>query len=450
MDFIMTLGLLAAIAFLILGAYKGLHVFPLTLLAVLIVILTNNLDIWDGYNIYANSFGGTANNYLLLFASCAIYAKCMDITGAAMKIGHVMIDRFGSSRAMIIVFLINSALTLGGISVFVVIFVIAPIAFAVYKKAGLARHLIVPAVYAGMSTYTMTCVPGTPAIQNVIPTNYISTSLTAAPILGLICSAAFIVTEICYMKYAEKKSHAANETFSFPENFNASAYEINPEMLPPAYTAFIPLLSCFGIIICANILKFPIAENSTKLCCMSMVISSILALILNLNYIRNDSVSSKFTIIKNGLGEAALNAIGAYAGLAALTGFGTVVASTSTFENIIQWLISVPLSPYWKGVFSTSMISGIAASGSVGIRLTYEYLADYFLTCGCDLSILHRLTAIACGSLDTLPHVAGLAVVFNVLGLTHKEAYRHVFWTTVLIPSIIVVIATASITLLGL
>jgi len=56
------------------------------------------------------------------------------------------------------------------------------------------------------------------------------------------------------------------------------------------------------------------------------------------------------------------------------------------------------------------------------------------------MSIVHRLMAIAAGSLDTLPHSSGLFLMFGILGLTHKESYRFVFVTTVLIPALVCIL----------
>ena len=49
MSILAIVGLILAVAVLIVGAYKGLGALPLTLLASLVVILTNAIPIWDGY-----------------------------------------------------------------------------------------------------------------------------------------------------------------------------------------------------------------------------------------------------------------------------------------------------------------------------------------------------------------------------------------------------------------
>ena len=42
-----------------------------------------------------------------------------------------------------------------------------------------------------------------------------------------------------------------------------------------------------------------------------------------------------------------------------------------------------------------------------------------------------------------LPHSPGLFLMFSVLGLNHKNSYRHVFACSVCIPVLVVVVATA-------
>ena len=123
--------------------------------------------------------------------------------------------------------------------------------------------------------------------------------------------------------------------------------------------------------------------------------------------------------------------------------FGTVVQNSGAFQDIVDWVLNLDMNPYVRGVFATSVFSGITGSSSGGLRLMYQSLADTFISSGCNLEILHRLTSIAAGGLDTLPHSPGLFLMFSVLGLNHKNAYRHVFACSVAIPVIVVVVATA-------
>jgi len=47
----------------------------------------------------------------------------------------------------------------------------------------------------GAASLTMTMLPGTPQIQNIMPTKYLGTTAAAAPILGLTGAAIICVSE---------------------------------------------------------------------------------------------------------------------------------------------------------------------------------------------------------------------------------------------------------------
>ena len=48
--------------------------------------------------------------------------------------------------------------------------------------------------------------------------------------------------------------------------------------------------------------------------------------------------------------------------------------------------------------------------------------------------ILHRIASLSSGGLDTLPHNGAVITTLAICGLTHKESYKDIFVTSVLIP----------------
>ncbi|MDR0389075.1 MAG: hypothetical protein LBH73_03325, partial [Spirochaetaceae bacterium] len=90
------------------------------------------------------------------------------------------------------------------------------------------------------------------------------------------------------------------------------------------------------------------------------------------------------------------------------------------------------------------VIAGITGSSSGGVRIMLQSIGDYLIQSGANLEVLHRLISVAAGSLDTLPQSPGIFLTLAMLGLTHKEAYKHLFWTTLVIPLILVIIMTAA------
>jgi H+/gluconate symporter-like permease len=312
--------------------------------------------------------------------------------------------------------------------------------FLLFKEANLPRHLTVACLVIGSATFTMTSLPGTPQLTNVIPTQFLGTTMTAAPVLGIICSIVLFVGCMLYANYAEKKAVAAGETWSFPEGVNPAMYEVRDRsVLPAAWKAFLPMIALILFIIIGS--KY--IASSALLTVLAMIIGAVLAFVLNLEKFK--SVDMK-KLIGAGLGDG-ITAIG---GLAAVVAFGTVVQKSPAFGSVIAWVLSVNMHPYWMGIFSTAVISGITGSSSGGLRITLQTLGETFVASGCNLGILHRLMAIAAGSLDTLPHASGLFLLLGYLGLTHKESYRHVFVTSVAIPAVTVIVATAVCVAMGL
>lgn len=435
------IGLLLAIAIMIFGAYKGIGALPLTLLAAFVVILTNTMPIWEAYSkFYIGGYVGTYSSYLLIFIFSGLYAKMMDTSGSTTAIGYKLIDWFGKKRVILVSVLITTVLTYGGVSLFVCIFAVGPIMFLLFKEANLPRHLTIACVVIGSSTYTMTALPGTPALTNIIPTQFLGTTMTAAPILGILCSIALFALCMVYVSMQEKKAIAAGETWSFPAGVDTSAYNVSDRsLLPAAWKAFLPMV----VLILFIIIGSRFIKDSALLTVLAMLIGSALAFLLNLERFKGKNVKS---LVGTGLTDG-ISAIG---GLAAVVAFGTVVQNSGGFQQVVEWVLSIKMHPYFEGIFSTAVISGITGSSSGGLRLTLQALGDNFIASGCDLGILHRLMAIAAGSLDTLPHASGLFLILSYLGLTHKEGYKHVFVTSVAIPAIVVVVATAICVLLGL
>lgn len=435
------IGLILAIVVLIYGAYKGLGALPLTMLAALVAIVFNGIPLWEGYAThYMTGYTSAYMSYFLMFACSSLYAKLMDESGSAASIGYKFIDWFGTKNIMLVTILIISVLTYGGVSLFVVVYAVAPVMFLLFKEANLPRHLTMACLIVGSATYTMTALPGSPQLTNVVPTQYLGTTMTAAPVLSIIAAIAIFALCMAYCTVQKNKAVANHESWSYPANMDPALYEIQDRsLLPAAWKAFLPIIVLLLIIIAGG--KF--VSNSTMLATVAMLAGAAIVYILNFDKMKSNDMK---VILTDGLGGG-ISGIG---GLAAVLAFGTVVQNSQAFGNIVQWVLGLDMNPYVKGIFATSVFSGITGSSSGGLRLMYQSLADYFMQSGCDLGVLHRLTAIAAGGLDTLPHSPGLFLMFSVLGLNHKTAYKHVFACSVCIPVIVCVTLTAICVLFGI
>ena len=432
MNALAIIGLILAVLVLGVGAYKGLGALTSTLLASLVVILTSGMNIWEGFsNFYMQGYTGAYASFFLMFCLSSLYANFMNVSGSATSIAYQFIDWFGKKKVLLVCFLITVVLTYGGVSLFVVVYAMAPIMFTLFKEANLPRHLTMAIIIAGSATLSMTALPGTPALTNVIPTQFLGTTLTAAPVFGIIASIAFFIMILTYLNICEKKARANNEYWTYPEGVDPSQYEIEDRSkLPSSVKAFLPMIILMAIIIVGS--RFGL--NSTMLATGAMLAGTLAIYVLNFDKFKGKDMKK---IIASGL-EGGIGGIGGYAGVVA---FGSVVSNSEAFASIVDWVLSMKMNPYAQGAFATMVVSAVTGSSSGGLRIMFTAFADGFLASGANMELLHRLVSISAGALDTLPHSPGLFLMFAVLGLTHKDAYKHVFWTTVFIPTVITLVS---------
>src|SRR5262245_43268356 len=126
--------------------------------------------------------------FFRLFLRAALFGKLMDVSGCVRAIASRMTERLGPRRAMLAVVLAGAIITYGGVSLFVAFFVLAPMAQSLFQAADIPRRLMPAAIVLGTSTFTMSALPGTPAIQNAIPMPSFGTTPFAAPGLGSLAS----------------------------------------------------------------------------------------------------------------------------------------------------------------------------------------------------------------------------------------------------------------------
>src|SRR5690606_15742153 len=69
------------------------------------------------------------------------------------------------------------------------------------------------AIALGTSTFTMSAMPGTPAIQNAIPMPFFGTTPFAAPGLGIIASLIMLGFGVWWLQRAAAKARAEGEGF---------------------------------------------------------------------------------------------------------------------------------------------------------------------------------------------------------------------------------------------
>jgi len=448
------IGIFLASAFLIWGAYKKIGALPLMLAGSLIVVIFNRMPLWHSFSVYfmrgsinpdnpaaiATGYLGFFMTLFLVFVASTVYTKAMEETGSIIKIGYKFSEWFGPKRAVVVVFATTAVLTYGGISLFVVVLAVAPLIMVLFKHANLPRSLAIGPLAAGAITFTMKSLPYSPQATNVIPTTFFGTNLDsggAGAFIGILSAILMIAGQLWYFKTSEKKVREAGEGFTYMEGTKEENYEVDEDSLPSTYIAFLPLITVVGLIVgltfIPSVLQIDLAARGiapNAIVVGSMLFSTALTLVLNMNKIRD--IEHLRYIINEGMGGA----IRAISGPAAVVGFGGVVRASPAFLSIVHSLLNMEMNAYGMAAFGASVVGGVVGSSSAGLLISMEVLAEPLLASGANPGVLHRIAATFAGTFDSLPHSTVWFLIFPTLGVTHKEGYKHAFWTTVFWPTL--------------
>ena len=204
---------IAALAFLMLVAYRGYSVIlfaPVAALgAVLLIDPSAVAPIFSG--IYMEKLVGFVKLYFPVFLLGAVFGKVIELSGFSESIVAAAIKYIGRSRANAVIVAVCALLTYGGVSLFVVVFAVYPFAAELYRQSNIPKRLMPGAIALGAFSFTMDALPGTPQIQNIIPTTFFKTTAWAAPALGVIGAIFIIVVGLTYLEWRRKTAAARGE-----------------------------------------------------------------------------------------------------------------------------------------------------------------------------------------------------------------------------------------------
>ncbi len=200
------IGILAALGLLIWLAYKGWSVLLLAPAAALVAAAAAGEPLLAHWT---QTFMRGAAQFLAqffpLFLLGALFGKLMEDSGSVEVIARFMTEKLGTSRAVLAVVLAGAIVTYGGVSLFVALFILAPMAQGLFKAADIPQRLMPATIALGTMTFTMSALPGTPALQNAIPMPFFGTTPFAAPGLGIIAAAIMLTFGLWWLGRAQRR-----------------------------------------------------------------------------------------------------------------------------------------------------------------------------------------------------------------------------------------------------
>lgn len=473
-------GILLGLGLLVWLAYRGWSVLGLAPVAALIAAAFAGEPLLANWTqTFMMSAADFIASFFPLFLLGALFGKLMDDSGSVTAIANFMTHKLGPNRSVLAVVLAGALVTYGGVSLFVAVFVLAPMGQALFRAANIPNRLLPAAVMLGTATFTMSALPGSPAIQNAIPMPFFGTTPFAAPGLGFIAAAIMLGFGLWWLTRAEKLARKAGEGFSGPID-SAVAAAHNPVVrerasvarefdpaeiehgkrsaeLPGIFVALLPLIVVIAVNLTMSLVVLPRLDTSylalprwgeTSLASVGGVWSVIVALsaaIVVLYLFNRSRFPTLRETVDAGLNAAALPVIG----VASLVGFGAVVASMPAFQVVSDWVLGIEGGPLVGLAFATNVLSALTGSASGGLTIALGALGETYMKLaavyGIDPALMHRVAVIGAGSLDSLPHNGAVVTLLAVCGATHKQSYFDI----VMVAIVSALLALAAVIILG-
>lgn len=420
MAIIQTLGILVAIGLIIYLAVRGISGMVAAPVAAIVVIITNQMALFPslvGTDVsYTTGLVGYIMNFFGVFLIGAILAKFMEESGAAQSIAEAILARTGTKRpyaVLVALFVITAVLTFGGISQFVVLFVLVSLAKPLFRQLKIAWNLVVIPIILGFGTFTATMLPGTPSIQNIVPMSYLGTTLTAAPVLGIIGAVVATAFGLWYLWAMLKRSLARGESFADYGVDEAQKDEARRE-IPPVSISVLPMIVMILLILGGSILQIP------NIILIGLTVATVLAFFLLRRYIP-DALAA--------LNQGAHGSILPVFLTASTVAFGTVITQAAGFRTISDLILSIPGNPLISLSVATAAFGAITGSASGAIGIVLGAFGPTYLAMGLNPEVVHRIAAMASSPLALMPHAGIILTFLAITGLTHRNAFRYMFVT---------------------
>jgi H+/gluconate symporter-like permease len=470
-------GILLGLAALVWFSYRGWSVLVLAPVAALIAALAASEPLLARWTItFMSAAAGFILQFFPLFLLGAVFGKLMEDSGSVAAIARWMVGKLGAQRAILAVVLAGAFVTYGGVSLFVAFFVLVPMGQALFRAADIPNRLMPAAIALGTMTFTMSALPGTPAIQNAIPMPFFGTTPFAAPGLGIVASAIMLAIGLWWLARRENQARAAGEGFGVAYGgrvdepglreraATASAFDTAEvrhghasAVAPSPLLAALPLIVVVAVNLVVSLLvlprldlgflaseRFDNASPASVTGVWSVLVALVFAIVTVILCNRERLVALRETV-----DAGATASVLPVLSVASLVGFGAVVAAMPSFAVVREWVLSIGGGPLVSLAVATNILAALTGSASGGLTIALEALGGPFMKMSADLALdpalMHRVAVISAGTLDSLPHNGAVVTLLAVCGCTHKESYLDI----VMVAVVSAIVALVAVIVLG-
>lgn len=418
------IGVFVALAFLIGFALLGHNISILAIVAGIIVMLFSGMPIIESLKeVFMVGFGNFAKGNFLMILMGAMFGAFMTVSGAAQSVAFALVRLLrkipGDKKfnAVIALVLVMAVLTYSGVATGVVVFTVIAIGRSLLEELDVPWSMFTCSAL-GSGTFAIAMLPGSPAFHNIIPIEYLGTTPMAAPVIGILSTFLCLALGLGYIWLEVKRAEKHGEGFMpSGEEMARSGVSATED---PHHNIILCILPSLSLILSMNLLKLnPIAASLVG--CLSICIFFGKDMLVN---------------FKKGIADGTSTGIITAVNVGLIVGFGSVVAAAPGYALVLKALNNVGGPPLLQVVIAVSSIAGITGVATGGMSIALDSMSEQWLAMGINPAILHRIAAMSSISFDTLPHNAAVVTMLTISHLSYRQAYKHVFVTSVAIPLI--------------
>lgn len=415
MEWIGVIGIVVGLVFFVIAAMKGWNVLITSIVTAIIIALTNGMDIMNSMvgteSSYVTGLAGFIRGNLLIFMGGAIMGEFMDKSGAAKAIAKAVMDKIGTKSPYLVLLgisAIGALLTYAGISMFVAMFALIPLARPMFRECDIPWPLFCAAWTLGTCSFTMAMIPGVPAIAWINAANGCGVSLTAAPLMGIVGSVIAATLGCLIIKFSLKRARAKGE------HFEADADDIAVEEdrnIPNLFLALLPLILLIVTIIGLS------AAGVKNIVYIGIVVGIVASIACFFKFVPS---------MRDALGKGAVNGIGPAVFTSAAVGVGTVAAASVGFTVIYEAIFNMPGGTYVSAATMAAALGGIMGSGSGAVGIIAQNFLEPYLATGVDPAALAKVIATAATIGGALPNSGAMFGMLAAMDLNHRNSYKYI------------------------
>lgn len=400
------IGIIVGVALFVFMSFKKVPLVVAACMVALFIALLSGQPIMGLITgTWATGFANFMKGYFFPLTLSAVIGKLMNDAGAARRIAMGFYGLIRKSKknpkftAMIVIPVLYTILTCCGISGFVVVFTMVGLSKEIMQEFDIPWRMY---CYGGSTAMCQFWIPGSITLTNIAATKIAGVSLTAAPMFGIVITAAFWVVAVLLIWFELKKAEKNGEGFmdtgaEFLKTPMANARADGQE-LPNLAVSILPL----G---CAMVLAVVFSVEIVIALFIGVVLASVCYHKYMPSYMQalGDGVSSAFSPLMSS---------------ASATGVGSVIAAVPGFQIIMSGLSTFP--PVLEGMGYIIIICFALASPAGGVSSFGPQALECMLGGGLSAGVSARLIALSTFT-GVPPHSPAIA---NVVAVTKIE-YRH-------------------------